>query len=291
MLPDFLIIGVQKGATTWLANSLSQHPDVFIAEQKEVHFFNAHFEKGLKWYKQQFSDWAGQKAVGEATPGYIYFPSCPSRIQAALGDNIKLIVSLRHPVDRAYSAYWMFLSRGLIPAEADFRTLFDQDDHGLQNRGYYFAQLSHYLEHFSRENFLVLIYEETKKNNQKTLRTCFDFLGVDPEFVLPEEPNIKTNQAIAMSKFHYPIWSLRRFMKKTLSRKMERPLASLGRHIFDRLPKQKRYAPPDDQLRQELLTTFIPDIQQLEDLLDRDLSIWYESQQVKTPDMVESPGI
>ena len=170
MLPNFVIIGTEKAATTWLAKCLGQHPDVFMAEVKETYFFSTHFKKGPKWYESQhFGDWAGQTAIGEATPGYINNPEVPGRIQSALGDEVKLIASLRHPVDRAYSAFWMRLSRGDIPFDADFRTIYQRDEYGLRTRGNCFVQLSRYLEYFPRENLSVLIYEELKRDNQKAL--------------------------------------------------------------------------------------------------------------------------
>lgn len=274
MLPNFLIIGVQKGATTWLANNLGEHPDVFIVEQKEIHFFHSRFEKGLAWYESHFNDWAGQTSVGEATPGYIYYPDVPAKIQATLGNEIKLIASLRHPVDRAYSAFWMFLSRGIIPADADFRALFCQDVHGFKNRGYYFAQLSRYFEYFPCENFLILIYEKMKQDNNKALEQCWEFLGVDSQFV-PNALNTTANKRIDMSIFHYQIWGSHRAMKELLPRNVGKPLASLGRHVFNWLPKKKGYEPLAEELRQELFNDFMSDVKRLEDLLDRDLSIWY----------------
>ena len=62
MLPNFLIIGVQKAATSWLAACLQEHPDVFMSKEKEVHFFDKHFDKGQLWYEAHFADWAGHEA-------------------------------------------------------------------------------------------------------------------------------------------------------------------------------------------------------------------------------------
>jgi hypothetical protein len=204
---------------------------------------------------------------------YISNPNAPGRIRAALGDKVKLIASLRHPVDRAYSAFWMYLSRGYIPVDTDFRTFFQQSDRFGLRRGYYFAQLSRYLEYFPREDLLVLIYEEIKRDGQKAVSDCLEFLGVDAQFV-PDALRTKANKGIDVSVFHHQVWGLRRAIK-LLPRGIEKPLASVGRRIFERLPKQKGYEPLAQDLRQELLSDFMPDIRQLENLLDGDLSIWY----------------
>jgi len=274
MLPNFFIIGAQKAATTWLAKRLAEHPDVFMAKIKEVQFYKRYFARGLGWYESHFSDWSGQTAIGEATPGYIYFPEVPGRIKATLGDDVRFIGSLRHPVDRAYSAFWMFLSRGHnIRADADFRTYYQRDEYGLRTRGNYFVQLSRYPKYFPRENLLVLIYEELKKDNQKALKDCYQFLGIDSQF-MPDSLNARVNTRIDISMFHHEVWGVRRAMR-LLPRSVERLLVSMGLHVFKYFPKRKRYEPLDEDLRQELLSDFMPDIKQLEDFLDRDLSIWY----------------
>ncbi len=274
MLPNFLIIGTQKGATTWLANSIGKHPDVFMIAQKELHFFDEHFKKGITWYEPHFEKWDTQTAGGEATPGYLYFPDVPARIQTTLGNKVKLIVSLRHPVDRAYSAFWMFFRHGKLSLDDGFPTLFYQDVFGLRTRGYYFDQLKRYLDYFPRENMLILIYETLKENNQQTMARCFDFLGVNSQFV-PDKLETKAYQTRKISKYHDQIWGVRRTMAK-LPRDIERPLVSFGRHIFKWIPNQRGYIPLAETVRQELLKTYTTDIKQLETLLGQDLSIWYK---------------
>jgi len=105
MLPNFIIIGAAKAASTWLSDCMGEHPDVFMAEIKEVRYFSVAYDRGLDWYKTHFADWNGEKAVGEANPGYLGDDHAPARIKETLGD-VPLILSMRHPVDRAYSAYW-----------------------------------------------------------------------------------------------------------------------------------------------------------------------------------------
>jgi hypothetical protein len=108
-LPNFVIIGAPRSGTTSLAHSLSQHPEVFVTMQvKELHFFDTNFDRGLDWYRQQFSgaDAAAAKAAGEATPTYMYDETAMSRMAETVPD-ARLIAILRNPVDRAYSHYWM----------------------------------------------------------------------------------------------------------------------------------------------------------------------------------------
>src|SRR5690348_11928752 len=95
VLPNFLVIGVEKGGTTWLHTQLKKHPEIFLPNTKEVHFFNkynsnfvAHdyFKFGLDWYREFFKDYEGQQAIGEVTPMYICDAEAPLRIKQTLPD-------------------------------------------------------------------------------------------------------------------------------------------------------------------------------------------------------------
>ena len=114
MLPNFLGIGAARAGTTWIARNLAQHPAVFIPYKKELHFFDANFDKGTAHYAAEFQGWSNQKAVGEITPKYLHHEAAADRIKATL-PAAKLIVSLRNPVERAYSSYWK--SRASFPDE------------------------------------------------------------------------------------------------------------------------------------------------------------------------------
>lgn len=291
-MPNFLIIGAQKAATTWLSVCLGEHPDVFITQEKEIYFFNVHFENGLGWYKQFFNGWSGQTAVGEATPGYISHPDAPQRIKASLGQ-VKLIASLRHPVDRAYSAFWHYIRAGQIPAHADFYTWFKNDDRfELKSRGYYFTQLSRFLDYFGMENLLILIYEEIFQDSQHAIARCLKFLGVNPNFTPIALHTRIHSGGKNIGLFHRQAWSLRLAAHKLLVNAVNSPLLpqtsqntirKIGRYFFNKMafewgPKKKSYAQLDSTLRQTLLQKYyLADIQQLEHLLGRELAIWYSA--------------
>src|SRR5437588_302768 len=114
LLPDFLIIGTQRGGTTSLERYLDAHPCVGAAANKDLHFFDRRFHKGLAWYRGHFPTriekyyaerLRGQAFVtGEASPSYLFHPYAPKRVAKAMPD-VKLIVLLRNPVDRAFSQY------------------------------------------------------------------------------------------------------------------------------------------------------------------------------------------
>src|SRR5687768_13237463 len=98
-LPDFLIIGAQRGGTTSLYRYLTEHPEIDPAVRKEIHFFSRHHEQGLDWYRAHFPRRDESSLVGEASPNYLVHPDVPARVAAAL-PRVKLIALLRNPVDR-----------------------------------------------------------------------------------------------------------------------------------------------------------------------------------------------
>ncbi len=99
--PDFLIIGTQRGGTTSLFSLLSAHPGIFMPEEKEVHYFDLNYEKGIDWYTAKFPAHPRETKVisGEASPYYLYHPHVPARVAKDLPE-VKLIALLRDPVNR-----------------------------------------------------------------------------------------------------------------------------------------------------------------------------------------------
>ena len=198
-LPHFLIIGAQKGGTSTLYASLSTHPEIAAAQNKELHFFDRHYVDGIKSYRRQFPELERGQITGEATPYYIFHPLAPDRVARMLPD-VKLIAVLRNPVDRAYSQYHSSVRKGFedlptfeeaLDAEAERlagereKVIEDPtyDSHSLRRhsytaRGIYADQLERWFEHFSREQFLILRSEDFAARPRRFLRRCESFLGI-----------------------------------------------------------------------------------------------------------------
>jgi hypothetical protein len=119
-LPDFIIIGTQRGGTSSLFNYLIQSPHILPSFRKEVHYFDDGYANGLNWYRAHFPLQAhrrllertrGLSLIFEASPYYMLHPHAPARIHRLL-PNVKLLVLLRNPVDRAESHYHHQVRRG-----------------------------------------------------------------------------------------------------------------------------------------------------------------------------------
>jgi len=194
-LPDFIIIGCQRGGTTSLYNHIASHPDVESASQKELHFFDFNFDKGLDWYKDQFPD---NKITGEASPYYIIHPHAPRRIAQAKPD-VKIIILLRNPVDRAYSNYNFEVKIGheklsfedaikieteRLEGEVEKMTK-DESYYSYAHhhftyleRGKYADQLKNWFKYFNNDQILILKSESFFDNVQMNLKTVFEFLNL-----------------------------------------------------------------------------------------------------------------
>lgn len=202
VLPNYIIIGVQKGGTSSLFRYLLQHPNVVPGFKKEVKFFDGNYQKGLEWYRYNFplttqiSDPHAQ--TGEASPSYVFHPLVPQRIKEAL-PNIKLILLLRDPVARAYSHYQGNLRKG--QESLSFQEAIEQEQSRLEGereniiadqkypmyhylvysylaRGVYIDQVKNWFKSFPREQILILRSEDFFNNPPKVFQRVLTFLGL-----------------------------------------------------------------------------------------------------------------
>lgn len=274
MLPNFLIIGSQKAGTTSLYNILKKHPQIFMAEKKEVNFFflEGEFRKGIDHYRKYFSDIPpGKIAYGEASPGYICHPQAPMRIKESL-PKAKLILTVRNPIERAYSQYWD--NRMTLSEPQEFAETLDIALHptykpgkpGYFSRGTYLQYINRYLESFPPEQLLVLLFDDLRDAPSKFYRTCFEFLGVDPNFKLPDmdkafNPSSVWDNPLYNWFFDHP--PAQRFLP-----------SKLKRLVFWGKRKAFQYPPMDKATKQRLVAFFTPWNQELADFLEIDLSHW-----------------
>ena len=202
VLPNFIIIGVQKGGTSSLYKYLMQHPNVVPGYKKEVKFFDGKYQKGLDWYRYNFpfnsqmSDSGAQ--TGEASPSYIFHPLVPQRIKESI-PNVKLVLLLRDPVVRAYSHYQGNFRKG--QEKLSFQEAIEQEESRLggekesiiadqeypmykylvysyRARGIYIEQIKNWLKSFPREQMLILRSEDLFSNPQKVYTRVLAYLGL-----------------------------------------------------------------------------------------------------------------
>lgn len=202
---NFIGVGAERSATTWLSECLREHPQLFIPKEKELYFFNEtdpHFlkfnnikyKRGIAWYSLFFKDAKKGELKGEFSPTYLYSKVAAERIKKDF-PNIKIVVSLRNPIERAFSQYLHDKHIGVISSRLSFEEAIAKNQNYLE-KGLYAKYLRFYLENFPKKNICVVLYDDIKKNPKKVLQKLYRFLGVDPSFI-PMNVNEVVNPAVS----------------------------------------------------------------------------------------------
>jgi hypothetical protein len=258
-LPNFVGIGAQRAATTWLHECLAEHPDVFVPQAKELNFFVKHFEQGTEWYRKQFAGYSGESAIGEITPTYLGDRDALPRIANTLPD-AKLFVVLRNPFERTYSAYQLFRDR------FHWRTFREalETSEMLIAHSLYSEHVRCALDLFPADRLRVFLYDDIEASPNAVLKDLFSFLDVDPTFIPPSIS--KRYNSIIFPRAQRLLtavglrWAVSLVKKSPLAeiiKRKSRPVKRISRADLEYLSRR-----------------FLPDIAALELLIDRDLSHW-----------------
>ncbi len=270
-LPTFLGIGVPRAGTTWLHTLLSGHPDAYLpTRRKEVRFFDRHFDRGLEWYEGFFppEGTGGYQAIGEISPQYLYGHECPARIATVL-PSAKLLVMLRHPVDRAYSQYGFLLQRRNY--RGSFEEFLRTRPHALE-MGYYSDHLRRYLDRFARPQILPVLFEEAVVGGETVRRDLGAFLGIS-ERGFPAA----TERVNPSTMPRYPrIANLAVKTGRRLRRGHLESIVDLGGRLGVRrfMTSGTRIPKLDAARKGELSRRYVDEFDALEELLGIDLSCW-----------------
>jgi hypothetical protein len=279
MLPDFIIIGVVKGGTTSLHHYFDQHPDVFMTVVKEPNYFSfdedkhAHVTQKHMFrvrsqleYERLFTKAAPTSKKGEASPSYFRSSVAPLRIKETIPD-CRLIVSLRNPVDRAYSAYLMSLRSGAanIPVE--------QIEPGRDRwigGSLYADPLRRYMKVFDAANFKIVLFDDISHNPRAVMSDLFRFIGVNDGCDIDTSYRFNSGGLPQSSLFHKTLNALKKLpgLQEYTPKPIRRKMAGIRDRNLLRAP------PLNPDLRAEWLDYFRDDILQTQDLIQRDLSKW-----------------
>ncbi|MEP6665256.1 MAG: sulfotransferase domain-containing protein [Nocardioidaceae bacterium] len=178
--PNFLYIGTSKAGSTWLFNALAIHPDVYLASNKGLYYFDQHFDNGRDWYLAQFAGAGDKPAVGEISHSYLSSPEAAARIKE-LNAQMRLLVCLREPVDRAFSDYLDLVKNGQF--EGSFETALERFPR-LVERGRYATHLQRYVDQFPYHQLHVGLFDDLRADAQAYADDVFNFLNLG-QFDLP----------------------------------------------------------------------------------------------------------
>lgn len=296
LLPNFLIVGAAKAATTTIHEYLKQHPNVFMTKRKEPCFFTfrnttpktystgrqVNFYSKLNDYQKLFDGSREFKIKGESSTPYLYFyEKTIKNIKEVIDKHggLKILIVLRNPIDRAYSQYSMKVRDGV--EEMSFENAIKIEKKRMQenahfdffylDRGLYFKQVKGYLENF--KNVKIILFEDFKNNENLVLNDISDFLEVE---------QFKYSK---LNKLNISGTSKIRFITKIIKGDFFVVRKVLGFFIPNRNKKQlinylqrkntKKGVPICENTKNELKDFYKKDIIKLERLINRDLAHWY----------------
>ncbi len=303
-LPNFIIAGAAKAGTTSLYRMLDQHPEVSMSIIKEPNFFGSgwpNWATTIGEYQKLFQHCDGKKAIGEASPFYFSDPQSPERIRDVLGSQVRILLILRNPAKRAYSQWFdehIKYNRDPLPfkkaIEVEPNRIVSEETLSLK---YYYPGLYMYvgvskysdkverfIEVFERNKLMVIIFEEFIKTPKDHFHQICKFLNIDTTF---KTEILKSNPAglTTFPKFTSLISTINQnsvFNQffRALPPSLQRIIFKLGDAVFrmpikpvDKEPYQNEHL--DKNTYYWLMNEFLPDINKLEQILERDLSIWY----------------
>jgi Sulfotransferase domain len=278
MRPNFIGIGAQKCATTWLHAILSDHPEACLGPSKEINFFSYYYDYGFQWYERQFDCAGNPLAVGEISPSYFHASAVPERV-FSYDRAMRLILFLRDPVERALSNHKHEVRTGhLSGTDLSFES-------GLRNnpsyveQGRYATHLERWLAYFPRAQLHVLLFEDIVANPGAAARGVYEFLQIDGSH-LSTAVTARSNEGYVN---RYMLLRRMRMQGKKALRALRLEWIWLGvahaggRRLYRAINRAdaKRVIPPlADSTRQMLKSEFRGEIQRLERLLGRSLQHW-----------------
>ncbi|MEQ8478572.1 MAG: sulfotransferase domain-containing protein [Fulvivirga sp.] len=284
---DFVVVGAQKAGTTSLYKILRKHQDIYLPEEKEFHFFDKNpypQTSQIVSYFERFSEAKKQSIKGEITPDYLFYGYVPENIKKFLGDDIKIIAILRNPAKRAYSQFNFHRMKG-VERTTDFMEIIKEEqinNNVLQydkwysppyylSRGMYYNQVSRFINCFGKEKVHVIIFEKLfGENYNEELEKLLNFIGVNTEFkqeTMHEHPT-KLNKSDTL----FTLLRMGRWVKNVIGEPIYQKLRV---HTLDKIQKKPPSLSKENE-KEIIYEYFLNDIKKLEDLVEKDLKIWYE---------------
>lgn len=287
---DFICLGAQKAGTTGLYDYLSIHPEVFLPQKKEIHFFSRekNYSKGNDWYNAHFDGCGKNQICGDISPDYMFFNYVPKRIFKTIGKNVKLIIMLRNPIHRAYSQYNMLKSRNVFVKktfleEISLEKIETESPEFISwskpryciSKSIYAPQIKRFINSFPKENIHYIIFEEFIGVNRKdVLKELCDFLDIsflEPKYVINSNKTVLFNNR----KIYKAIIYLNPLFKKLNILFGDKHYYKVKNYILKFLGKSPVFL--DSKFQASLMNKFfIEDVKKIEKIIGKNLKIWYQ---------------
>jgi Sulfotransferase domain len=270
-LPSFFVIGPPRTGTSWLHTVLSQ--SAWLSDPtKETRFFDKHFHRGLDWYRSHYRKASPDRCIGEIAPTYFASNDARERI-ARLIPQAKIVCTFRNPVDRVLSLYRLKRAYGLIPWNFEEAMARDPE---LMESSRYAAHLKAWRRDLGSQ-VLATVFDDMQHDPQSYLDHLVDFVGVPRVQLAPRQVRRVLSSESMTEPRSYRLtrgaalladWSRARRLDTVIAKAKNMGFMKLflgGGPAFAELPSSES---------RKLYELFRPEVENLEEMLNRDLSAW-----------------
>lgn len=266
------MIGPPRTGTSWLYQVLCGHL-LLPKPTKETRFFDVNFHRGVDWYCDHYPSSTSNRYIGEVAPTYFASALARQRIRHLLPE-AKIICTFRNPVQRVLSLYRVKRAYGLIPW--NFEQAIERDPE-LMASGMYATNLRAWQSEFGKESVLATVYDDLEEKPQRYLDTLLDFIGA-PRLV-PTQSQVKrihSSETMTHPRNYYWTRSATTLAEWLKTRRLHKLVASVRnsplRKLF--LGSGAAFSEVSAEVTSTVYKLFRPEIEDLETILNRDLSAW-----------------
>ena len=276
MVPNLIIPGYSRTGTSWLYSVLKKHPNIFLPEIKEIHYFDRNYNKGIIWYEKFFEKYNSQKYILDITPTYVEYPNMPEKINKDLG-NVKIIFIVRDPVLRIFSNF----RKGL--RESGKKNTFLEI---AQNKEYlqsilYYENINKFIETFGGKNILVLVYEDMIVDKEIYIKKILNFLDLNHlnYFRIIHKEILQKKNATIFPHFpllHKTISASLRYYKSVTKHTPKGQIVNILKRLYKKyFVKNDSTLVIDPLAVNHIRSCYFKDVRDLSKYLERDLiSLW-----------------
>jgi len=190
--PNFMIIGAQKSASSFVHTCLREHPDVFMPVNETPFFETPYYDNNeIDQFYALFNSVKTEHAIGIKRPDYLTRPECPARIYQHL-PQAKLILVLRNPIERAISAYYWYMKQGYIPikdVETGLTNILDgvyqvqyPKSQEIIDYGFYYKGIMRYLKYFNQDQLFITQHNQFREDARLAISNIYQFLDIDDTY-------------------------------------------------------------------------------------------------------------
>ncbi len=308
-VPDFFIVGHQKCGTTALWEMLAPHPQIYMPDEKEPRFLVPELRvkarpdaktkrpRTMDDYLALFAPAGPDRIAGEASPQYLRYREVPATIHE-LAPGAKIIALLREPADFLRSFHGQML-HNRIEVEKDFQKAMELEPSRRRGENFprgcnrkswllysdhirYAEQIGWFHAQFPREQVLVLIYEDYRRDNEAVVRQVLRFLEVD-EQVPVTQVDTRPLKDVRFQPLHMLSASMQEARRNPAAvspavRAIDALVPAAAREVLGEHWRRVVYRPrkpPDESFLRELRLRFKPEVEAAGEYLGRDLvSLW-----------------